>query len=645
LVEKIMSTRCLFGGVLLGVLAVLSAAAAPANAQGHATTADLSGVVSDRSKALVPGATVTARNLATGVTRVVVSGPDGRYVVPALTPGTYSVTATLAGFEPQVYDYVTLALGQAAELDIMVRVARTKEEVTVVAEPELTSAGQTAVATIVTARQIDALPTNGRNFISFSVITPAVNTDRTPQQGASATSGLTFAGQRARSNNIMVDGLDNNDIASGAVRATFSQDAVQEFQVLANSFSAEFGKASGGIVNIVTKSGANTFSGDLFGYFRNEALNAKEHFEKFDPAGNRIDQPKAPYSQYQFGGTLGGPIRRNRSFFFLSAESQRIRANNFVNIDDTQPVTVAGQNYGTVVEALRRAGFPIELGNVPYRVAADQALAKVDATLPDNHHLTLRFNWADLLDENAEPWGGLVARSRGAYLDSRDLVGAAMLRSIVSPRTVNETRFQLANRDQKVISLDSTKCNGVCDRDNEGGPALDIGTIKVGRQPMTPQPRDARLYEVVNTLRHVEGRHDLDAGIDFSHVVFRALALPMYFGGRYIFQELGSLTPEQALVLGRPYAYVQGYGNPSAAGSVSDISLFAEDDWRVQDCVTLNLGVRYQNQFFPGLTDRVYGLTYDWPADNNNLAPRLAVSWNPFGGQEYLHPRGLRGLL
>src|SRR5262249_5879810 len=154
------------------------------------------------------------------------------------------------------------------ELEFTLAVAGTQEAVTVTAEAPLVDTQKTAVATVVSETQIDNLPINGRNFISFSIITPGVSNDRTPQQGASATSGLTFAGQRARSNNITVDGVDNNDAAVGAVRATFSQEAVREFQVLTNSYSAEFGKASGGVVNIVTKSGTNTPSGNAFLYFR-----------------------------------------------------------------------------------------------------------------------------------------------------------------------------------------------------------------------------------------------------------------------------------------------------------------------------------------------------------------------------------------
>jgi hypothetical protein len=633
--------------LIIVMMAALLSAGRPASGQAGATAADLSGVVLDESKAVVPGATVTATNTATGLERSAASRQDGRYSIPALPPGVYAVTCALPGFGTQVAPNVVLTLGQAAGLDFTLLVARRSEEVTVLAESAPVEMSRTAVSTVVSQRQIDALPTNGRNFLAFSVITPAANADRSPQQGASATSGLTFAGQRGRSNNITVDGVDNNDIITGAVRATFSQEAVQEFQVLANSYSAEFGKASGGLVNIVTKSGGNQVSGNAFAFFRDETLNASEHFELFSPAGDRLDQGKAPYSRYQFGGTVGGPIRRNRSFFFLSAERLKTQANNFVNIDDTTPVVIFGRNYGTAVDILERAGFPIEVGHVPYRVDSDQALAKVDIGVRPQHQLALRFNWADLLDENVEPWGGQIARSRGAFLDSVDYMGAASLTSILSSRMVNELRLQLAYRDQKVFSLDPT-CNGVCDQATEGGPTVEVGAIAAGRNRFTPNPRTNTRYQVVDTLTRDAGRHLLKTGIDFSYVDYGQMSLPVHYGGRYIFQPLpaipglglpGPVDAIQALALGLPAAYIQSYGDYSGTGGQSDISLFFEDQWRVTNTMTLKLGVRYQNQFASPITMQTPDLPpYGWPADNNNLAPRLGASWNPRGnGKTSVH--------
>jgi hypothetical protein len=501
---------------------------------------------------------------------------------------------------------------------------------------------KTAVATVVSQRQIESLPINGRNFISFSVITPGVTTDRTPQQGASATSGLTFAGQRARSNNITVDGLDNNDAAVGAVRATFSQEAVREFQVLTNSYSAEFGKASGGVVNIVTKSGTNRLAGNLFGYIRDEALNAKEHFEKFDPSGAEIDREKASYGQKQFGFTFGGPIRRDRTFYFLSYERLDIDTNNFVNIDDSTIVTLGPTVLGTPRQILERAGFPVETGNVPYEVKGNQFLAKVDQQIAAGQTLIARFNYADAFNENIEPWGGQTARSRGAALDSTDYMLAASHTVVSGMRFVNELRFQYARRDQDVNSLDP-RCGGPCTEFDQGGPTLEVtGVASVGRQRFTPQPRHNRRVQVLDTVSYYIGDHQLKTGLDFSTINNVDEALPLHFGGRYIFAAAlpGALfglpfpviNAIQAVSLGLPAAYVQGYGNPVNSYRVNDLSLFVQDDWRVSSNLTLKLGLRYQNQYWPAVEYTVRGIDpYTFPSDSNNLAPRVSFAWDPLG--------------
>src|SRR6266542_1145645 len=269
--------------VLLVILVLFIAMPVALFAQ-RATASDLSGTIHDESGAVLPGVTVTATNAATNQTRTAVSDKEGRYYIGALPPGVYTISTELAGFAAQQRKGIRLQIGQLAEMNFTLRPGTT-ESIVITARSPVIDPTQTTVSTVVGQEQIDALPTNGRNFLSFSVITPGVTFDRTPQQGASATSGLTFGGPRARSNNIMVDGVDNNDPIVGAVRATFSQEAIQEFQVLTNSYSAEFGKATGGIVNIITRSGTNETLGNVFEFFRNDRLNSKGHFERFDVFG------------------------------------------------------------------------------------------------------------------------------------------------------------------------------------------------------------------------------------------------------------------------------------------------------------------------------------------------------------------------
>jgi hypothetical protein len=285
-----------------------------------------------------------------------------------------------------------------------------------------------SISQVIGGQQIEGLPINGRNFISFAVITPGVTQDNTPQQGASATSGLSFAGQRARSNNIMVDGLDNNDATVGSVRAVFSQEAIREFQVLTNSYSAEFGKASGGVVNIVTKSGTNELRGNVFGYFRDKSLNGKDHFEQFDVFGDPVNLEKSPFRQAQFGATLGGPIKKERSFYFLSFERLDQSASNLVTIAQS------------AADILNAAGFPVTVGANPYDVKQTQFLGKIDHQWAAESNLVVRANYADTTNENTEPFGGLVARSRGAVGSTDYCVGAEQSRGALGERGAGSVR-------------------------------------------------------------------------------------------------------------------------------------------------------------------------------------------------------------
>jgi hypothetical protein len=626
--------------------------------QTRATTADLGGTIVDQSSAVLPGATVTAQNIETNQARSAMTDEQGHFLIPALPPGTYSVRAELQGFVPRTIDEIVLTLGGLIDVRLSLNVAGGKEIVEVSGEAPVVDPQKTVVSSVISQAQIQHLPINGRSFIGFSLLSPAVVTDRTPQQGASGTSGLSFAGQRARSNNITVDGLDNNDSSIGSVRATFSQEAVREFQVLANSYSAEFGKASGGVVNIVTKSGTNTMTGNLFFFLRDSALNSKDHFERFNPAGQPIDREKAPYSQKQYGATLGGPIRRDRTFYFLSYERLDIAAHNFVTIDDTNNVTFLGQNYGTPAQILRRAGFPVETGHVPYDIRSNQVLGKLDHELSPSQSLTTRINWASDLNENIEPFGGNVARSRGAVLESNDLMFALSHMWVGSTKMVNETRFQIAHRDQTVNSLDPKCPNAVCTLEDQGGPTLEVlGVASVGRQRFTPQPRKNVRYQVLDTLSYFTGTHQLKGGFDFSYINAMSQNLPLHFGGRYIFGSIpAALAPQLglpavevpaivAVQLGIPARYVQGYGNSAVPYTYSDFSLFAQDDWRITPRLTAKLGVRYQVQGWPDITYNVTGYPseYTFPGDGNNIAPRLGLVWDP-GGDRKTTVHGAYGL-
>jgi carboxypeptidase family protein len=621
------------------VLAIATSVTSAAYAQSGVTTGGLKGTVTDATGGVLPGALVTAVFTDTNLSTTGRADAAGRYTLAGLVPGTYALTAAAAGLVAARAPNVLVTIGRDTLVDFTLStIEAINQGVLVAARAPLDDPARHVVGTTVARLEIEDLPNNIRDPMSFAFLAPGVTTDRTPQQGSSATSGLTFAGQRARSNNVLADGLDNNDSAVGGVRSVLPQEAVGEFQVLTSSYSAELGKASGGVVSIITRHGTNAHTGSAFLLMRDDTLNAKNYFERFNPAGDSLDRRRAPYGQQQYGASIGGPLRRDRTFYFAAFEGLDIQTNNFVTIDDTTPVTVLGRPVGTAADLLGGAGFPVATGHVPYNIGSKKLFAKVDQNLGAGT-LSLHVNWATDFNENSEPWGGEAARSRGGALDARDLTVATVHSLPLGQRGLNEFRMQMVYRDQTVFPLDPS-CSGTCDRDDEGGPTLELaGVASVGRQRFSPQPRKTARYQVVDafSIAHRDGL--LKFGGDYNAIDHLSGSLPLHFGGRYIFAPLPAIpgllpTPVsaiQAFALGLPAAYVQGYGNPASTYVVHDLSLFAQEELRLGN-VVIRAGARYQTQIWPAIRYAVNGLEpYTFPS-NNNVAPRLAAAWTA-------HPR------
>jgi hypothetical protein len=599
------------------------------SAQTRMTGADLRGTVIDQLGHVVPGCAVTVTSAETNLTRSVSTDSVGRYNVPALPPGTYSVTAAAPGFKSQLREDILLRLGEAVVIDFSVVLADTAEIVVVSADTPLASATRTEVSFVIDQRHIDSLPTNGRNFIDFALLAPGISSDRTPLQGAAVTSGLSFSGQRGRSNNIMVDGLDNNDPFAGSVRATFSQEAVREFQVLVNSYSAEFGKASGGVVNIVTKSGTNALHGNGFAFFRDDALNARKYFDKFDTFGNAVDLEKPPFSQSQSGFTLGGPLAKNKSFFFASLEHLGIEDARFVTIDPA------------AAQLLNDLGFPVELGNVPLSITNTELFFKVDHHWTPARTLTMRGTYARVNREGIDDFGGIVTRSRGTVQLRTDWSVSAADSNVISNRWLNELRGQYAHQDQHINALDPV-CGGPCTDLDQGGPSLEVtGVAAVGRQRNTPLLRLVRRVQLLDTLSYFAGAHHVKIGGEYNDVSMpdEGNVLSANLGGRFFFSAipaLGVASSLDGLRKGIPAAYAQGYGNSHFPDErYRDVSVFVQDEW-TRGRVVLEPGLRYQRQFWQSGTFKasdVGGTTIEFPlpSDGNNLAPRIGASYDLTG--------------
>src|SRR5262245_3413723 len=349
--------------------ALALALAAPVFGQ-QAATATIEGIVTDPNKAAVPGAKVTVKNLDIGLTREITTDGSGLYRIATLPPGTYQISASGQGFAENKYGAITLTVGQKLNLDLALSVNVT-EAVTITGVAPVLETTRTNVSASVGERAVRELPVNGRNFLDFVTLTPGVVRD--PRAGDPS-----FGGQKGTFNSVQIDGVDNNNLffgqslgrtGSGRAPYQFSQDAVQEFQVNTNSFSAEFGRAAGGAVNVITKSGSNEFHGVAFDFFRDRSLNANslrydaglESFTggkpalipngfRFDSASQRVvgSPDKPPYHFHQFGGNVGGPIKKDRAFFFFNYDGQRNTQPNIVNVlpaaDAANAASVAGRN-------------------------------------------------------------------------------------------------------------------------------------------------------------------------------------------------------------------------------------------------------------------------------------------------------------
>src|SRR5438270_12599543 len=277
-------------------------------AQGDAT-GDLQITVKDPNGKMVTNATVMASNDAKGFSRATTQNTDGEYRIAALPPGKYNVVVTAPGFSKVVFQDQPITVGQMADLPVTMQVSGGETVVNVSSEAEVVETTRTSTTDTIDQRRIDNLPINGRNYINFTLTDSQVVRNNAPNTGAAPTSGLNMSGQRGRSNLVNVDGADATDNSINGVRSTVSQEAVQEFQIITNSYAAEYGRASGGVVNIVTRSGSNDLHGTAFGFLRNR------NFQAVNPFAVCLSPPcsKPAYTRAQGGAAFGGAIKKDKT--------------------------------------------------------------------------------------------------------------------------------------------------------------------------------------------------------------------------------------------------------------------------------------------------------------------------------------------
>lgn len=303
------------------------------SAFAQVSTVELRVHVTDPQDKSVIGAEIELKNLATGAIRKAVSDDTGQQLLVGLPPGNYEITVDAKGFSKLMSSDLVLTVGQAADFRAHLSLQAGSETVTVNAAAELIETRRTAVAETVDQRLIESLPINGRNYINFTLTASQAQRDSSPSIGAAPTSGLNFQGQRARSNQVSVDGADAVDNSTNGIRATVSQEAVQEFQLIMSNYMPEFGRATGGVINIITKGGTNSIHGNVFGFLRHKSIQARNPFSvQVDPVTGEVEAVKQGYTRAQAGATLGGPIRKDKTFYFVSYETTQRQETGFTNI-------------------------------------------------------------------------------------------------------------------------------------------------------------------------------------------------------------------------------------------------------------------------------------------------------------------------
>jgi hypothetical protein len=593
-----MSLRIAVAGRLpVGVAAALCLAV-PAFAQQPVTMASVTGTVTDPSGAPVPGAEVRATGRERGLSWVASADDQGRYRFALLPVDAYELRAERPPFRPHAR-VVRLAVGQALEVPLRLGVAGPDETLDVGAEPPVVETRRTQVAETIGAREIAGLPLNGRSYLELAALTPGVTrtnpvgNQRFPETSAVPGAALSVTGQRHINNGFVVDGLSANDDAADLPGSFFSPEVIREFQVVTSGGIAEFGRASAGIVNVITHSGTNHWRGRLYGYARDDAFDAK----------NPLARAKDPLRQWQYGATAGGPLRRDRTFLFANVEQTRLDASGVVTITPANAAAVNG--------ALDRAGYGgtrVETGSFPTGHHATSLLARLDHRTGGGTLLAARYSLYDVSSENARNVGGLSAASRGTALEDLDQTLALSTVVLVSPATANETRLQ------------ATRSRLAAPPNDLVGPAVNVaGVASLGTATSSPTRRDLDLFELVNVTTLQRGDHALKAGLD---VIWNRLDIefPGALQGVYTFPSLAALSA------GTYVTFQQAFGAPSQFQSNPNLGVFVQDEWRLRRGVTLSAGLRYDLQVLPApIRD-----------DGDNLAPRLGVAWAPGAGRTVL---------
>ncbi len=666
--SKITSFRS--KGALLLAVTVMAALNALTFAQS-AVTGAISGKVSDERNAVITNATVNIRSLGTGREEKVTTSSEGAFRVTNLQPGTYAVTISATGFADYKLEQVVVEVGRASSIDATLKVAGAGETVQVVADAGLVNTDSKEFATNINQTAINELPINGRRWSNFAILTPGSVPD--------GSFGLiSFRGISGLLNNNTIDGGDNNQAffseERGRTRISYSvsQSAIREFQVNTSNYSAEYGRAAGGVTNAVTKSGTNEFHGDAFYFQRNNEWGARNPLAFQSVLVNGVATSvgiKPEDVRHQFGGTLGGPIAKNKLFFFFSYDQQKrdfpglaiFNSQTFLNTVNRTALTAAPRNL-TNAQIDETVAFINSLtGTVPRRGDQRLILPKIDWQVTDKHAFTMTYNRLRWESPAGVQTQATNTRGRASFGDDFVKIdwGTARLLSTITPNIVNEFRYQYARDFEFQISQTPTTGEPRTSI-NGSSPSIDITNgLTFGKPNFLERQSypDERRQQLTDNVTISRGGDTIKVGGDINYVtdtlsnLFQESGVYGYNNiNDFIIDYVNWKTPLAATVncvanptrfRGKCYTsnFAQGFGPKGAEFSTTDYNFYGQYDWKFMPRVTINLGLRYEYQKMPEpqyvnpSTDQIpnTGITLNQatsnlPNDKNNFGPRAGFA-------------------
>jgi hypothetical protein len=662
----------------------------PAGVHAQAT-GSIAGVITDESGAVMPGVSVEAINTATGQSRTVVTSTNGYYSIPLLQPGPYDVKATLSGFRPVVHKGNIVTVGDTARVDMKLAVGGVEENVTVTGESPLVETSHATLGITIDQQKIVELPLNGRNFTQLGTLIPGVLAppaglggaagDATPGGFGAATAGFNVNGMRNQSNNFLLDGASNNDTFNTGFVMRPPPDAIQEFKIQTHSYSAEFGRNAGSVVNVVTKSGTNELRGAAWEFNRDDALQARNFFAP-------TNQAKPKLTQNQFGGSLGGPIVKNKLFAFGYYEGYRNTRGNTTNVVVLSDAQRTG-NFGTTTIRDPQTGLPFANNQIPAGRMSASALKLIDQFVPPANFGANRYVASPDTVDDRDSIGTRVDYQvsqrhsiLGRFLETTtnavtpaittaigntskatltDYMGSDTF--IFTAHAINVARFSYNRIDaHPAVTSGLNNTDYGINVPNTNALAQGLASITINgffnlgdaQQPFVKRVND--VFQFTDDFTWTRGAHGLKFGLDVrkEHMVIAFINRP---NGDFTFNGVQTGNAAADFLLGLPSQFRRTTTNQAQDGVGWLSSTYAQEEWRVSSHLTINAGLRYElplpfvdkndalNAFHPGVQSQRFptapaGLVYPgdpgvprgtYATDTNNLAPRFGAVWDPKG--------------